>query len=173
MIGHFNAVGTPLSRRFRFSLRSMLILTTMTCLVLVLALVFIPPHSPLEGPVLILGPITSGSQLVFLDPPTDNEVIESLNRLLEDDNKLTTEGGQTCRIVREKTGEYVDPVRIYPLIGSARQLHAIYRCTIYFGPGPFDRYVFDIDHNHLHMGSDSAASPGLASDNQRVGADRP
>jgi len=68
------------------------------------------------------------------------------------------------RMVIEPIADYVDPPRVYPLIGPAQLHHAHYKCTVYFSeitrvgwPVPYTqndedaREVIYIDHNHLHM----------------------
>ena len=83
----------------------------------------------------ILGPITSGGPPVALDPPSDDEVMRALEKA------RPVEGGVPClwernrnnvRIVKYKIADYVDPPRVYPLVGPAQQHHAHYKCTIYY-----------------------------------------
>ena len=107
------------------------------------------------------------SPLIALDPPSDDEVMRALERaqpveggipLLHEHNR------NNVRIVKEKIADYIDPPRVYPLIGPAQQHHAHYKCTIYYEdvrrigwPVPHTlvdedaREVIYIDHNHLHM----------------------
>lgn len=115
----------------------------------------------------ILGPVTAGGPAVALDPPSDDEIIRTLERA------QGIEGGipflhekhwDNVRIHKEKISDYVDPPRVYPLVGPAQQHHAHYKCTIYFTetvrvgwPVPHtlvdedSQEVVYIDHNHLHM----------------------
>lgn len=115
----------------------------------------------------ILGPLTSGAEIVALDPPSDDEVMRALERI------QPVQGGvpllwerqrNNVRIVKEKISDYIDPPRVYPLIGPAQQHHAHYKCTVYYEdvrrigwPVPHTlrdedaREVIYIDHNHLHM----------------------
>ncbi|MEM6799266.1 MAG: hypothetical protein AAF589_07100 [Planctomycetota bacterium] len=115
----------------------------------------------------ILGPITSGGPPIALDEPSDDEVMRAL------EGALPVQGGipmlwerkrNNVRIVKCKIADYVDPVRVYPLIGPAQQHHAHYKCTVYFEdvrrigwPVPHTlrdedaQEVVYIDHNHLHM----------------------
>ena len=124
----------------------------------------------------ILGPITEGGPPVALDPPSDDEIM----RALEDARPL--EGGlpflhevqrNNVRIVVEPIADYVDPPRVYPLIGPAQLHHAHYKCTIYFSevtrvgwPCPYTtrnedaQEVIYIDHNHLHMVGNVDPGPG-------------
>lgn len=124
----------------------------------------------------ILGPITEGGPVVALDPPSQDEII----RALEDARPL--EGGipflhethrDNVRIVVEPIGDYIDPVREYPLIGPAQLHHAHYKCTVYFTevtrigwPVPHTtrnedaQEVIYIDHNHLHLVGNVDPGPG-------------
>ena len=119
------------------------------------------------GRVPILGPIPAGGPAVALDPPSDDEVIRALEKA------KPVEGGlpmlhevqrNNVRIVKEKIADYIDPPRVYPLIGPAQLHHAHYKCTVYFTevtrvgyPVPYTTRdedsveVLYIDHNHLHM----------------------
>lgn len=118
----------------------------------------------------ILGPVTAGGPVVALDPPTDDEVIQALEKA------RPIQGGvpflferqrNNVRIIKEKIADYVDPPRFYPLIGPAQLHHAHYKCTVYCSersivgyPVPHtleDREVIEtlyIDHNHFHMVGD-------------------
>jgi hypothetical protein len=124
----------------------------------------------------ILGPITEGGPVMALDPPSDDEVM----RALEDARPV--EGGipffhetqrSNVRIVREPLADFVDPPRVYPLIGPAQLHHAHYKCTIYFTevtrvgwPVPYTfknedaQEVIYIDHNHFHLVGNVDAGPG-------------
>jgi hypothetical protein len=115
----------------------------------------------------ILGPLTSGGPVQALDPPSDDEIMRSLERA------HPVQGGfpllhevqrNNVRIVKEKIADYVDPPRFYPLIGPAQQHHAHYKCTVYYTevtrigwPIPHtlkdedSREVIYVDHNHFHM----------------------
>ena len=61
-------------------------------------------------------------------------------------------------------GRFINPPRVYPLVGPAQLHHAQYKCTVYFTevtrvgwPIPYTtvdedaQEVLYIDHNHLHM----------------------
>ncbi len=115
----------------------------------------------------ILGPITSGAEVVALDTPSDDEVMRALEKadpvqggipFLYEHNR------NNVRIVKEKIADYIDPPRVYPMIGPAQQHHAHYKCTIYYEdvrrigwPVPHtlreedSQEVIYVDHNHLHM----------------------
>jgi hypothetical protein len=115
----------------------------------------------------ILGPITAGGPAVALDPPSDDEIMRTLER------SHPVEGGipflhetqrNNVRITKKLIADYVDPPRFYPLVGPAQLHHAHYKCTVYFTeikrvgwPVPHTNTdedaveVLYIDHNHLHM----------------------
>jgi hypothetical protein len=115
----------------------------------------------------ILGPIQSGATIAALDTPSDDEVMRALEKarpiqggvpFLHEHNR------NNVRIVKEKIADYIDPPRVYPMIGPAQQHHAHYKCTIYYEdvrrigwPVPHTlrdedaREVIYVDHNHLHM----------------------
>ena len=115
----------------------------------------------------ILGPITSGAEIVALDPPSDDEVMRAMEkaRPVQGGVPLLYERNRNnVRIVKEKIADYIDPPRVYPLIGPAQQHHAHYKCTVYYEdvrrvgwPVPHTlrdedaREVIYVDHNHLHM----------------------
>ena len=115
----------------------------------------------------ILGPVTSGSDPVALDPPSDDEVMHAMEKANPTSGNvpfLYERNRNNVRIVKEKLADYMDPPRVYPLIGPAQQHHAQYKCTIYYEdvrnigwPAPHRlvdedaREVVYIDHNHLHM----------------------
>ena len=115
----------------------------------------------------ILGPITSGGPAVALDPPTPDEVMRALEKA------QPVQGGvpflyqkqrNNVRMIIEPIADYVDPPRVYPLIGPAQLHHAHYKCTIFYTAGHArrlavaahtvdedSREVIYIDHNHFHM----------------------
>jgi hypothetical protein len=115
----------------------------------------------------ILGPLPAGSEIVALDPPSDDEVMRALEKAqpVQGGMPLLWERNRNnVRIVKEKIADYVDPPRFYPLVGPAQQHHAHYKCTVYYEdvrrigwPVPHTlvdedaREVIYIDHNHLHM----------------------
>lgn len=123
----------------------------------------------------IMGPITTGGPAVALDPPSDDEVIRTL------EVSHPVEGGipffhetsrNNVRIVKTLIADYVDPPRFYPLIGPAQLHHAHYKCTVYFSettrkgwPVPHtledaeEIEVIYIDHNHLHIVGDVDGGP--------------
>ena len=118
----------------------------------------------------ILGPVTSGGAPVALDPPSPDEVMRALERA------RPVEGGwpllhevqrNNVQMVVEPIADYVDPPRVYPLIGPAQLHHAHYKCIVYFTevtrvgwPVPHTtvdedaQEVIYIDNNHFHMVGD-------------------
>ena len=115
----------------------------------------------------ILGPITSGGPPVALDPPSDDEVMRALEKAQPIEGGvpfLWERNRNNVRMVKQKIADYVDPPRVYPLVGPAQQHHAHYKCTVYYTevkrigrPIPHtlidedSREVIYIDHNHFHM----------------------
>lgn len=115
----------------------------------------------------ILGPITEGGPVVALDPPSEDEVIRALEKARPVEGGLPflhTKQRNNVRMVIEPIADYVDPPRVYPMIGPAQQHHAHYKCTLYFEettrvgwPVPYTttnqdaQEVVYIDHNHLHI----------------------
>lgn len=124
----------------------------------------------------ILGPITSGGPAIALDPPSDDEVMVALEKARPVEGgvpMLWERNRNNVRIVKHKIADYVDPPRVYPLIGPAQQHHAHYKCIIYYEdvrrigwPVPHTlrdedtQEVIYIDHNHLHMVGDVDTGAG-------------
>ena len=126
----------------------------------------------------IMGPLTAGGPVQALDPPSDDEVMQALERArpVRGGIPLLSEKQRNrVRMVKEKIVDYIDPPRFIPLIGFAQLHHAHYKCTIYFEerlingwPVPYTLEdnesveVIYIDHNHFHMVGDpdtGASSP--------------
>lgn len=111
-----------------------------------------------------------------MDPPSDDQIF----RKFEDIKEL--EGGipllwemqiNDVRIVKEKISDYVDPPRVYPLIGPAQLHHVHWKCTVYYSekvrvgwPIPYTardddgQEVIYIDKNHFHMVGDVDTGAG-------------
>jgi hypothetical protein len=124
----------------------------------------------------ILGPITPGTPEVALDEPSDDQVMRALERA------RPLQGGlpfleeiqrNNVRIVKEKVSDYIDPPRVYPLVGPAQLHHVHWKCTVYYSevtrigwPIPYTttdeeaQEVIYIDHDHLHMVGNVDAGPG-------------
>lgn len=115
----------------------------------------------------ILEPLAPGVPAIALDPPSQDEIMRTL------ENARPVEGGvpflfetqrNNVRIVVEQLTDFVDPPRVMPLVGPVQLHHARYKCTVYFKeitrvgwPVPYTRTnedareVLYIDHSHLHM----------------------
>lgn len=124
----------------------------------------------------VLPPIPPGGPTIAIDEPSDDEVM----RALEENDPvqggfplLHEEQRNNVRIVKEKMADFIDPPRVYPLIGPAQVHHVRWKCTVYYTrvtrPGwPIPQHIVDeseeviyIDHTHLHMvgNVDEAANP--------------
>jgi hypothetical protein len=124
----------------------------------------------------ILGPITPGSPEIALDEPSDDEVMRKLEeaRPVQGGLPLLNEVQRNnVRIVKEKLGDYIDPPRVFPLVGPAQLHHCHWKCIIYFSettwngwPVPYKtvdedaQEVLYIDHDHLHMVGNVDPGPG-------------
>ena len=124
----------------------------------------------------ILGPITPGTPEIALDTPSDDEVMRALEkaRPVQGGAPLLEEVQRTnVHIVKEPIADYIDPPRVYPLVGPAQLHHAHYKCIIYYTetthvgwPIPYTtvdedcQEVVYIDHDHLHMVGNVDAGAG-------------
>ncbi len=122
----------------------------------------------------IMGPITAGPHRA-LDPPSEDQVMRALEkaRPVQGGLPLLHEVQRNdVRIIIEPIADYVDPPRVYPLIGPAQLHHAHYKCIIYFTevtrvgwPIPYTtqeevQEVIYIDKNHLHLVGNIDGGPG-------------
>jgi hypothetical protein len=124
----------------------------------------------------VLGPITPGSPTIALDEPSDDEVMRALEKAkpiqggLPGMHEVQRTG---VRIVKEPIADYIDPTRVYPLVGPAQLHHAHYKCIIHYTevtwvgwPIPYKntdqecQEVVYIDHDHLHMVGNVDPGPG-------------
>jgi hypothetical protein len=125
----------------------------------------------------ILGPLTAEGPGIGMDPPSDDQVMCAFEKA------KPAQGGMpflyeiqrnNVRIVKDKIADYVDPPRVYPLIGPAQLHHVHYKCTIYFTqknrvgwPIPYTTRnddgaeVIYIDKNHFHMVGNVDPGPGV------------
>ncbi len=124
----------------------------------------------------VLGPITPGSPEIALDPPSEDEVMRKLEeaRPIQGGLPLLYETQRNnVRIVVEPIADYLDPVRVYPLVGPAQLHHCHYKCIVYFTevtwvgwPVPYKtvdedaQEVIYIDHDHLHQVGNVSYGPG-------------
>ncbi len=124
----------------------------------------------------ILGPITAGCPTTAMDAPSDDEVMRALEKArgVQGGIPLLDEVQRNnVRITTDLIADYVDPPRVYPLVGPAQLHHAQYKCTIYFTevhrvgwPIPYTNSdkeaveVIYVDHDHLHMVGNVDPGPG-------------
>ncbi len=115
----------------------------------------------------ILGPITPGAPETALDPPSEDEVMRVLekSRPVAGGYPFLYERQRTnVHIVCEPIADYIDPPRVFPLVGPAQLHHCHYKCIVSFTeithvgwPIPYTttnedaQEVVYIDHDHLHM----------------------
>lgn len=120
----------------------------------------------------ILGPVTKGGDARSLDPPTVDEVLRAAEKEDKTHNAsplLEEKDRKNVRLTIEPVATYVDPARVYPLLGNAQLHHARYKCTLTFDetkkqgwPVPNAsqkkgaQEVFYVDHNHLHLVDEGA-----------------
>jgi len=124
----------------------------------------------------ILGPLVPGGPTMGMDPPSEDQVMRALEAV------RPVKGGwpmlhevqrKNVRIVVEPIADYIDPVRVYPLVGPAQLHHVHYKCTVYFTevtrvgwPIPYTtvnedcQEVIYIDKDHLHMVGNVDPGPG-------------
>ncbi len=115
----------------------------------------------------VLGPISSDKPEAELGPPSEAEVLPALNKAQPIQGGLPwfQETKRThVRIVTEPISDYVDPPRVFPLIGPAQIHHVKFKCIVYFTEVRGMRWplsptateeecieVLYIDHTHLHL----------------------
>ena len=111
-----------------------------------------------------------------LDAPSEDEIMRALEKAQPIEGGipfLHTTQRDNVRIVVEPIADYVDPPRVYPLIGPAQLHHAHYKCIIHYSttthvgwPIPYTdadeeaQEVIYIDHNHFHMVGNVDTGPG-------------
>lgn len=116
----------------------------------------------------VVGPITADGPPTALDPPSDDEILQAMQKFWQtrgDNPEIATIQRTNVLIAREKIADYVDPARFIPLVGKAQLHHAHYKCSVYFTerstngrPSPHNTEVVKeavevvyIDHNHYHL----------------------
>ena len=121
----------------------------------------------------ILGPITPGMPETALDEPSDDEVMRALEkaRPIQGGLPLLDETLRNhVRIVKEPISDYIDPPRVYPLVGPAQLHHVHFKCIIYFTeihhvgwPIPYtntDEEAQEVIYIDLHMVGNVDPGPG-------------
>ncbi|BBO30582.1 hypothetical protein [Lacipirellula parvula] len=100
----------------------------------------------------LLGPITSGEEVVFLDPPSDEEVLKVFQKSphIKRSTPRSEEdlARKVDRIEKRKLNEKVGPSRVYPMIGAGKKVQSTYLYTIHFQDGTQEEFA--VDHHHLH-----------------------
>ena len=115
----------------------------------------------------ILGPLTADGPDVGMDEPSDDQVFRKLLEIKKVEGNwpmLYEIQVNDVRIVKQKISDYIDPPRVYPLVGPAQLHHVHWKCTVYYSekvrvgwPIPHTLQdedaaeVIYIDKNHLHM----------------------
>ncbi len=67
------------------------------------------------------------------NPPSEAEVWAKVQRKRDDQAvSFYKAEKKNVRIVTEKIGDKVDPVKIYPLAGPCQLVHKHYKCTVYY-----------------------------------------
>ncbi len=115
----------------------------------------------------VLGPLTAEGPDVGMDEPSDDQVFRKLLEIKKVEGNwpmLYEIQLNDVRIVKQKIADYIDPPRVYPLIGPAQLHHVHWKCTVYYSekvrvgwPIPHTLQdedaaeVIYIDKNHLHM----------------------
>lgn len=124
----------------------------------------------------VLGPLTPDSPATALDPPSEDEVMRAL------ETARPVQGGlpglhevqrNNVKIAVEPLADYIDPPRVYPMVGPAQLHHVHYKCIVYYTevtrvgwPIPYTttdedcQEVIYIDHDHLHMVGNLDPGPG-------------
>jgi hypothetical protein len=117
------------------------------------------------GKLPVLPPIPPGGPTEAIDPPSDDEVMRTLEEIdpVQGGLPLMHEIQRNNVLIhKEKTADFIDPPRVYPLVGPAQLHHARWKCTVYYTkvirPGwPLPQHKVDncvevihIDHDHLH-----------------------
>ena len=113
------------------------------------------------------GPTTSDGHAVAAAPPSDDEILQAVEKARSADNgiaMLTEKQRNNVQIIKEKIADFVDPPRYYPNVGRAKVHHAHYKCTILFDettkigypvPHTLEAWhafkVVYIDHAHFHV----------------------
>ncbi|MDZ4821120.1 MAG: hypothetical protein SGJ20_19315 [Planctomycetota bacterium] len=124
----------------------------------------------------LLGPLVEGGPCQGVDTPSDDECIEAL------ESARPVRGGlpfldekqrNNVRFAKYKIADFIDPPRVYPLIGPAQLHHVRYKIVINFEettrvgwPIPYTlqndeaQEVVYIDHDHFHMVGNPEYGPG-------------
>lgn len=99
----------------------------------------------------ILGPLASPEKPAILEPPTNDELLQAIekHRAQVGDRPLTI--NQLPRFRLKKLSTQTDPARFVPLIGNAKLHHTLYECTLTRDAFPGIVETITIDHNYFEM----------------------
>ncbi len=127
------------------------------------------------GQVPVLPPIVEGVS-EGLDAPSDDEVIRLLEKAKPNNGGtpfLETRFRNNVKIKKELVADYVDPPRVFPMVGAVQVHHVHYKCTVYYEqnvkvgwPMPYSiqkkdaQEVIYIDKDHLHAVADQPIAEG-------------
>lgn len=142
----------------RFSLRLMLVVVTVLCVLAALhrdrlrvgaqaarawfeQMFLAKSKTARADRIVMTGSIQPAGAPPLRDPPRVAEVLAALQK-----NNTAGDLGVNLRIVIEPLATYLDPPRVYPLVGPMQLHHAHYKCTIYSDDD--ERTVY-IDRNHF------------------------
>ncbi len=107
-----------------------------------------------------------------LDPPDEAEIWAKVPTVARGNPPLYEVERKNVRILTEKIGDQVDPVKVYPLAGPCQLVHCRYKCSVYFDesyradyPIPFNHRkarveVVFIEKDHLRRAPKPPQAPG-------------
>jgi hypothetical protein len=116
------------------------------------------PHTPIMPPLIPGQPVPTCD-----DPPSDEEVIRALPKLVRGMPFIYEEFRDDFTVIVEKLVDRIDPCTYVPLLGPAQLHHCHFKCTVFYKekktsdyPFPFqvinDRVqVVYIDKDHFHL----------------------
>ncbi len=81
-----------------------------------------------------------------LDPPSEEEVWNKVSKFKNGCPPFYETQRNNVRIVTEKIGEKVDPVKIFPLAGPCNLVHCHYKSTIWYDESYWSDYPIPFNH---------------------------
>ena len=81
-----------------------------------------------------------------LDPPSEAEVWDKVPRFQRGAPVFYETQRNNARFLIEKTGDKIDPVKIYPLAGPCQLHHCHYKCTVYYDELYWSDYPIPFNH---------------------------
>jgi hypothetical protein len=95
------------------------------------------------------GPLPPTSEAVDINPPSDQDVQLAWWELMHDNGyDVDPDQVRQLRIIKEKLVDYIDPPRVFPMVGRARLHHSHHKCTIWSGEDEVDAVYLDRTHFH-------------------------